>query len=153
MNYWPGTIILWTFIKYLIVHIWTWLIVSDILNLSDFVLTCEVAILYLHNLMSPSGEKDGFVNEIFYSKNSESNLLFIAWFVIAHTLAYEVKKNHLKIDVAPWYKSGWMHRIAKCHGYDGYICVKILAVWGKSFGKQPILQNQAFFLGRFVQRI
>ena len=38
-----------------------------------------------------------------------------------------------------------MHRIAKCHGYDGYICVKILAVWGKSFGKQPILQNQAFF--------
>ena len=103
--------------------------------------------------MSPSGEKDGFVNEIFDSKNSESNLLFIAWFVIAHTLAYEVKKNHLKIDVAPWYKSGWMHRFAKCHGYDGYICVKILAVWGKSFGKQPILQNQAFFLGRFVQRI
>ena len=73
----------------------SYLIVSDILNLSDFVLTCEVAILYLHNLMSPSGEKDGFVNEIFYSKNSESNLLFIAWFVIAHTLAYEVKKNHL----------------------------------------------------------
>ena len=86
---------LWTFIKYLIVHTWTWLIVSDILNLSDFVSTCEVANLYLHNLMSPSGEKDGFVNEIFDSKNSESNLLFIAWFVIAHTLAYEVKKNHL----------------------------------------------------------
>ena len=73
LNYWPGTIILWTFIKYLIVHIWTWLIVSDILNLSDFVSTCEVAILYLHNEMSPSGEK---VNEIFNTENSESEMVF-----------------------------------------------------------------------------
>ena len=24
-------------------------------------------------------------------------------------------------------------RVAKCHGYDGYIRVKIFAVWGKKF--------------------
>ena len=35
-------------------------------------------------------------------------------------------------------------RVVKCHGYDGYIRVKILAGWGKSLGEHPILQNQAF---------
>ena len=36
-----------------------------------------------------------------------------------------------------------LFRVAKCHGYDGYIRVKILAGWGKSLGKNTILQNQA----------
>ena len=36
------------------------------------------------------------------------------------------------------------HKVAKCHGYDGYIRVKILAGWGKSLGDHAIWQNQAF---------
>ena len=32
-------------------------------------------------------------------------------------------------------------RVAKCHGYDGYIRVKILASWGKSLGEHTILPN------------
>ena len=32
-------------------------------------------------------------------------------------------------------------RVAKCHRYDGYIRVKILASWGKSLGEHTILQN------------
>ena len=35
----------------------------------------------------------------------------------------------------------WL-RAAKCHGY---IRVKILAGWGKSLGKHPILPNQTLF--------
>ena len=42
------------------------------------------------------------------------------------------------------------YRVAKCHGYDGYIRVKILAGWGKSLAEHAILQNQAF-LRRIVQ--
>ena len=37
-----------------------------------------------------------------------------------------------------------LSRVAKCHGYDGYIRIKILASWGKSLGGQTILQNEAF---------
>ena len=37
------------------------------------------------------------------------------------------------------------NRVAKCHGYDGYIRVKILAGWGKSLAEHAILQNQALF--------
>ena len=36
--------------------------------------------------------------------------------------------------------------VAKCHGYDRYIRVKILAGWDKSLGKHHILQNHAFFV-------
>ena len=36
-------------------------------------------------------------------------------------------------------------RVAKCHGYDGLIRVKILASWGKRLGEHTILQNEAFF--------
>ena len=36
-------------------------------------------------------------------------------------------------------------RVAKCHRYDGYICVKILASWGKSLGEHIIWLNLAFF--------
>ena len=45
------------------------------------------------------------------------------------------------------YQSKHQHRIdrvAKCHGYDGYNRVKILAGWGKSLGEHAIWQNQAF---------
>ena len=38
-------------------------------------------------------------------------------------------------------------RVAKFHGYDGYIRVKILASWGKSLGEYTILPNEAFFGG------
>ena len=36
-------------------------------------------------------------------------------------------------------------RVAKCHGCNGYIRVKILAGWGKILGKHSILQNKALF--------
>ena len=35
-------------------------------------------------------------------------------------------------------------RIAKCHGYDGYIRVKVLAGWSKSLGEHAIWQYQDF---------
>ena len=41
-------------------------------------------------------------------------------------------------------------RVAKCHGYDGYIRVKLLAGWGKTLGEQTILHNEAFFGGDFT---
>ena len=37
------------------------------------------------------------------------------------------------------------YRVAKCHGYDGYIRVKILAGLGKSLEKHAIWQKQSFF--------
>ena len=40
--------------------------------------------------------------------------------------------------------------VAKCHGYDRYIRVKILAGWDKSLGKHHILQNHAFFCEDFT---
>ena len=42
---------------------------------------------------------------------------------------------------------GLFSRVAKCHGYDGYIRVKILASWGKSLGEHTSLKNEAFFGG------
>ena len=42
-------------------------------------------------------------------------------------------------------------RVAKCHGYDGYIRVKILAGWGKSFGEHANLAKSSLFGGKFVQ--
>ena len=36
-------------------------------------------------------------------------------------------------------------RVAKCHRYDGYIRVKILAGWGESLGEDAICKNEAFF--------
>ena len=38
-------------------------------------------------------------------------------------------------------------RVAKCHEYDGYIRIKILASWGKSLREHTILQNEAFLGG------
>ena len=42
-------------------------------------------------------------------------------------------------------------RVAKCHGYDGYIRVKILTGWGKSLGEHANLTKSSLFGGRFVQ--
>ena len=28
-----------------------------------------------------------------------------------------------------------IHRVGKCHGYDGYIRIKKLGSWGKKFGR------------------
>ena len=42
-------------------------------------------------------------------------------------------------------------RVAKCHGYNGYIRVNFLASLGKSLGEHTILQNEAFFWKRFTQ--
>ena len=36
-------------------------------------------------------------------------------------------------------------RVAKCHGYDGYIRVKELASWGKKLGRNKKLAKQAIF--------
>ena len=36
-------------------------------------------------------------------------------------------------------------RVAKCHGYGGYIRVKILAGWGKKSGRKTVLQKQVLF--------
>ena len=36
-------------------------------------------------------------------------------------------------------------RVAKCHGYDGYIRVKILAEWGKSLGDMKFGKIKPFF--------
>ena len=48
-------------------------------------------------------------------------------------------------------KSRGLDRVAKCHGYDGYIRVKILASWGKSFGDHANLAKSSLFGGKFVQ--
>ena len=36
-------------------------------------------------------------------------------------------------------------RVAKCHGYGGYIRVKKLEGWGKSLEEHTVLQNQVLF--------
>ena len=41
-------------------------------------------------------------------------------------------------------------RVAKCHGYDGYIRVKIFAGWGKKSGRRCNLAKFSLFLGRFA---
>ena len=46
-------------------------------------------------------------------------------------------------------KSTVVCRVGKCHGYDGYIRVKMFAGWGKSLGEDEILPNPAF-LERFT---
>ena len=37
------------------------------------------------------------------------------------------------------------HRVAKCHGYGGYIRVKKLASWVKSLEEYTVLQKQVLF--------
>ena len=38
-----------------------------------------------------------------------------------------------------------LRRVAKCHGYGGYIRVKKLEGWGKKSGRKTVLQNWVFF--------
>ena len=44
-----------------------------------------------------------------------------------------------------------MNRVAKCHGYDGFIRVKIFADWGKESGRTFDLPILGLFWGRFAQ--
>ena len=44
---------------------------------------------------------------------------------------------------------GYGGRVAKCHGYDGYIRVKILASWGKSLWGHTILEKICTIYVRF----
>ena len=50
-----------------------------------------------------------------------------------------------------YFKKEEKNRVAKCHGYDGYIRVKILAGWGKSLGEHENLAQSSLLGGRFVQ--
>ena len=43
-----------------------------------------------------------------------------------------------------------MSRVAKCHGYEGYIRVKIFAGWGKKFERTSNLAKSSPILGRFA---
>ena len=46
------------------------------------------------------------------------------------------------------HKTGYHHsvnRVAKCHGYDGYICLKIFAGWGKKSGRRCNLAKFSLF--------
>ena len=53
-----------------------------------------------------------------------------------HGKLKKVRKNRNAVDK-------YRNRVAKFHGYDGYIRVKKLA--GKSLAENAILQNKAFF--------
>ena len=44
-------------------------------------------------------------------------------------------------------------QVAKCHGYDGYIRVKIFASCGKKFGRIINFAKLNPFLGRFTQHV
>ena len=41
--------------------------------------------------------------------------------------------------------AGAKNRVAKCHGYDRYIGVKILAGWGKTFGRPYSFAKSSLF--------
>ena len=45
------------------------------------------------------------------------------------------------------------HRVAKCHGYGGYIHVKKLESWGKNSGKINTFAKLSIVLGKFEQVI
>ena len=44
-------------------------------------------------------------------------------------------------------------RVAKCHGYGGYIRVKKLEGWGKKFGRTFSFAKSSIVLGKFEQLI
>ena len=44
-------------------------------------------------------------------------------------------------------------RVAKCHGYGGYIRVKKLEGWGKKFGRIHSFAKSSIVLGKFEQLI
>ena len=75
-------------------------------------------------------------NNTLQSPRHPSDILEISWF--SHFLFLFCLANHMHLS----------HCInlplAKFYGYDGFIRVKILAGWGKTLGKHPILTNQAY---------
>ena len=42
-------------------------------------------------------------------------------------------------------------RVAKCHGYGGYISVKNLECWGKKSGRTHSFAKSSIVLGKFEQ--
>ena len=54
-------------------------------------------------------------------------------------------KQLFSTDVFP------MSRVAKCHGYGGYIRVKELEDWGKKSGRIYTFAKLGIVLGKFVQ--
>ena len=44
-------------------------------------------------------------------------------------------------------------RVAKCHGYGEYICVKKWEGWGKKFGRTFSFAKSSIVLGKFEQLI
>ena len=65
--------------------------------------------------------------------------------------AFPSKGNGQMIKTDGMWKKGKI-RVAKCHGYDGYIRVKNWQVWVKNLGGQKISKIKPFF-GRFVQQV
>ena len=71
----------------------------------------------------------------------------VDWFI--HSLFWiqniqdQTKPNLPYLTSWPTYQPDLPTRVAKCHGYDGFIRVKILAGWGKRLGQNAIWQNQA----------
>ena len=45
------------------------------------------------------------------------------------------------------------HRVAKCHGYGGYIRLKKLEGWGKKSGRIYSFSQSSIVLGKFEQLI
>ena len=58
--------------------------------------------------------------------------------------AFPSKGNGQMIKTDGMWKKGKI-RVAKCHGYDGYIRAKKLASWGNKFGRTKNKQKQATF--------
>ena len=57
----------------------------------------------------------------------------------------QLAQPHSRALSTTLYSKSIQNRDVKCHGYDGYIRVKILGSWGKSLGEHIIWLNLAFF--------
>ena len=58
--------------------------------------------------------------------------------------------KYLKTSVAIFLE---FSRVAKCHGYGGYIRVKNLEGWGKKSGRTHSFAKSSIVLGKFEQHI
>ena len=57
-------------------------------------------------------------------------------------------------STVPYYPSPpYPLRVAKCHGYGGYIRVKKFEGWGKKFGRIFTFAKSSIVLGKFEQLI
>ena len=69
------------------------------------------------------------------------------------------KKWKLEALLMDCFKEMWMtlahisNRVAKCHGYGGYIRVKRLEGWGKESGRIHSFGKSSIVLGKFEQLI